>query len=277
MLRNIRLTLAYDGANYAGWQIQPNQPTVQGTIEAAIHRLTGEQVSLLAAGRTDSGVHALGQVANFFSESSIPAEKWRPALQAKLPPDIVIRESIEAPPEFHATFAARSKRYRYVIRNSRIDDPFLRRFAWRIGADLDVEAMNAAAACLVGTHDFRSFESHWPNTSHSVRTMTEAGVFRAPSWALWSLGAAADHASNADQTFVVFEIVGDGFLYNMVRAIVGSLANVGRGSWTPAQFQQTLLALDRDRAGETAPAQGLYLVSVDYEQDYETNRSVPQS
>jgi tRNA pseudouridine38-40 synthase len=264
MPRNIRLTLAYDGSNYAGWQIQPDQPTVQAALEQAIRELTGEKVSVLAAGRTDAGVHALGQIANFLTESAIPAGKWRPALQSKLPPDIVIRESDAVPLDFHATYAAKSKRYRYVIHNSRVDDPFLRRFAWRIGGRLDVDAMNAAAACLVGTHDFRSFESHWPNTATSVRTMTEARFFRTAGWSLWSPGPAVNAANDPGADFIAFEIVGDGFLYNMVRAIVGTLVNVGRGTWTVEEFQSAFAAQNRDQAGDTAPAQGLYLASVAY-------------
>ncbi|MCA9091115.1 MAG: tRNA pseudouridine(38-40) synthase TruA, partial [Planctomycetaceae bacterium] len=156
-MRNIRLRIAYDGTQYAGWQIQPEHPTVQGVLEEAVRKLTGEEVRMLSAGRTDAGVHALGQVANFFTESRIPADRWRPALQDKLPADIVILESDEVPQDFHATFWAKSKRYRYLIYNNLIDDPFLSRYTWRISQPLDVDAMNAAAQVLVGTHDFRSF------------------------------------------------------------------------------------------------------------------------
>ncbi|MBX3443326.1 MAG: tRNA pseudouridine(38-40) synthase TruA [Planctomyces sp.] len=263
MTRNIRLTLAYDGGAYAGWQVQPDRPTIQRTVEEAIWSLTGERVSLLAAGRTDAGVHALGQVANFRTASPIPPQKWRPALQSKLPPDIVIRDSREVPLDFHATFAAKSKRYRYLIRHSIVDDPFLRRYCWRLGGELDVPAMNVAAQCLVGTHDFRSFESHWPNTSTSVRTMTRATAFRTSAWLPWSVPETADPARDSGP-FVCFEIDGNGFLYNMVRAIVGTLANVGRGTWTADDFRTALAAGDRRLAGETAPPQGLYLVSVTY-------------
>jgi tRNA pseudouridine38-40 synthase len=267
MSRNIRLTLAYDGTRYAGWQIQPDQRSVQSTIEEAILELTGEQVSLLSAGRTDSGVHALGQVANFVTESSIPPEKWRPALQSKLPHDIVIRDADEVPLEFHATWAAKLKRYRYVILESRIDDPFLRPFVWRLNGPLDVAAMQAAADVLVGTHDFRSFESHWPNTDTSVRTIFEARLTRCASWDVWGTSPVSQPATRQEgdgREFVVFEIVGDGFLYNMVRAIVGTLVNVGRGSWSVEEFTSAFRALDRGQAGETSPAQGLYLVSVTY-------------
>ena len=177
-MRNIRLLLAYDGTAYAGWQVQPDARSVQGELEAAIERLTGERPRVLSAGRTDAGVHALGQVASFQTKSTIPGEKWRPALQGQLPADIVIRESTEAAPEFHATFSATSKRYRYLILNSMLDDPFLQRRAWRLNGLLHDSAMASAAAALVGTHDFRCFETEWPNKATSVRTVFDARVHR---------------------------------------------------------------------------------------------------
>jgi tRNA pseudouridine38-40 synthase len=267
MARNIRLTLAYDGTRYAGWQIQPNQPSLQSTIEQAITALTGEQVSLLSAGRTDSGVHALGQVASFVTESTIPPDKWRGALEWKLPPDIVVRNAEEVPLNFHATYSAKSKRYRYVTLESRIEDPFLRPFVWRVNGPLDVAAMQQAADLLVGTHDFRSFESHWPNTGSSVRTVYECRLSRSQLWNVWSNAPASQPEVSDEQgggQFVIFEIVGDGFLYNMVRAIVGSLWFVGRGSWSVDQFERAFRGLNRKAAGDTAPAHGLYLVSVTY-------------
>ncbi len=266
MPRNIRLTLAYDGTRYAGWQVQPDRVSIQSTIEEAIRTLTGEQVSLLSAGRTDAGVHALGQVANFVTHSTIPTEKWRPALQSKLPPDIVVRDASEAALDFHATYAAKQKRYRYVILESRVDDPFLRPFVWRFHGPLDLAAMQSAADLLVGTHDFRSFESHWPNTGTSIRTIVEARLVRTGPWAVWHPTAVGQECASGTGPgeFVVFEIVGNGFLYNMVRAIVGTLVKVGRGTWSVGDFQTAFEALDRSQAGETAPAQGLYLASVTY-------------
>lgn len=263
-MRNIRLTLAYDGGAYAGWQVQPAARTVQGELESAIEGLTGERPRVLSAGRTDAGVHALGQVANFLTDSTIPGEKWRPALQGRLPPDIVVLDSADAPAEFHATFSATSKRYRYVIFNSMVDDPFLRRYAWRLNGPLDMDAMAAAAQSLVGTHDFRCFESEWPNKATSVRTVLDAQLRSFGHWCGWSSAPLAAPMTHLDQPYIAFEIEADGFLYNMVRAIVGTLVNIGRGKWDPGMMQQIIAAGDRSRAGETAPPQGLYLVRVDY-------------
>ncbi|MCA8993945.1 MAG: tRNA pseudouridine(38-40) synthase TruA [Planctomycetaceae bacterium] len=269
-MRNIRLLLAYDGSAYAGWQIQPDQPTVQGTIEAAIKRLSGETVNVLSAGRTDAGVHALGQVANFRTGSPIPPEKWRAALGDQLPTDIAILESDEVPWDFHATFWAKSKRYRYVIANQVVDDPFLRRYAWRISQPLDVAAMHVAAQRLIGMHDFRCFESHWPNKATSVRTVSHVSVRRHAGWSLWSGAPTGDQPTDTavDDTssdpFVSLEIEADGFLYNMVRAITGTLVNVGRGTWTADDVERILQAQDRSLAGGTAPACGLYMAYVRY-------------
>lgn len=274
--RNIRLVLSYDGTNYAGWQIQPSLPTVQGVLEEAIHGLTGESIRVLSAGRTDSGVHAIGQVASFFTSSPIPPEKWRPALQSQLPPEIVIRSSDEVPPEFHATFSAVSKRYRYIIHNSIVDDPFTHRYSWRISQPLDAPAMHTAAQVLVGKHDFRSFESDWPNKATSVRTVTHLSIRRSSGWELWSElppcpghdespgPSPAEDSPAENMPYVFLEIEADGFLYNMVRAITGTLVNVGRGTWTKEDVQHVLQSQDRNVAGATAPACGLFLVRVNY-------------
>ena len=270
MLRNIALTLAYDGTRYSGWQVQLNLPSVQAVVEKAIESLIGEKVSLLCAGRTDAGVHALGQVASFFSISTIPPENWGEALRSRLPADVVIRESKEVPFSFHATYSAKSKRYRYVILESMVDNPFVKPFSWRVRPPLDVAAMQSTAQMLVGTHDFRSFESHWPNTGSSVRTIHEIRFVRTAVWDVWDRDPVQDglepnaEKAKGKQEFVIFEVVGDGFLYNMVRAIVGTLVAVGRGRWTPQEFEAAFRSLNRRKAGETAPAQGLFLASVEY-------------
>ena len=272
-MRNIRLTLAYDGTDYVGWQVQPNGPSVQAAVERAVEQLTGETVRLLAAGRTDSGVHALGQIANFATESTIPCEKFRLGLQNFLPDDIVVRDVAEVDPDFHATYSAKRKRYRYVIHNSRVQDPFLRRYAYHYHGQLDSAAMHAAAQVLLGTHDFRCFESQFPNNATSVRTVTEATVDRCGMWPLWNRSAVSPNPwdfgnprdlTTTDGEFIWFDIVADGFLYNMVRAIAGTLLKVGRGQWTAGDVGRILENQDRSQAGETAPAHGLYLVYVEY-------------
>ncbi|HWL09085.1 MAG TPA: tRNA pseudouridine(38-40) synthase TruA [Planctomicrobium sp.] len=269
LARNIRLRLAYDGTQYSGWQVQPGRITIQGCLEQAIKSLTGESVSVLSAGRTDAGVHALGQVASFFTTSKIPAEKWRPALQTHLPPDIVILQSDEVPPEFHATFSAVSKRYRYVILNRLVSDPFVARYCWKIGQELNIELMQQGANSLLGTHDFRSFESHWPNKATSVRTVHELTLRRMSRWQLWGTEPVDDQvqAPPGDGEFICLEIEADGFLYNMVRTITGTLVNVGRGSWDVQDVERVLKAQNRSVAGGTAPACGLFMVRVRYHED----------
>src|SRR4051794_37601809 len=187
-MRNIRLTLAYDGTNYVGWQVQPNGISVQTVVTRAIEQLTGTTPNLIAASRTDSGVHALGQVANFFTDNTIPCEKMQLGLQTYLPPDVAVRDVIDVPDDFHATYSARKKRYRYIIHNSRPGDPFTRQYTWRTGARLDSGAMHEAAKVLLGTHDFRRFESQFPNKSTSVRTVLQATVARTDSWHMWNVG-----------------------------------------------------------------------------------------
>jgi len=264
-MRNIRLTIAYDGSNYVGWQIQPNGPTVQVAVEKAIKRLTGEEASVLSAGRTDSGVHALGQVASFQTESAIPIDGFRKALNKFLPDDVIVRDAQEVPLDFHATFSAVQKRYRYVIHNCRTHNPFLRNYVWHFHQDIDSAAMHEAAQELVGKHDFRSFESHWPNKSSSIRTVKEVTVRRQNFCPLWLEEADRQPSDGNAGEFIWLEIVADGFLYNMVRAIVGSLMPVARGRWDGRDIRRILTAMDRSAAGDTAPPNGLYLVHVDYE------------
>ena len=299
-MRNIRLTLAYDGTNYVGWQVQPNGTSVQSTVEEAVRKLTGASARLTVAGRTDSGVHALGQVANFPTESSIPCERIRAGLQNFLPDDIVVREAIDVDSSFHATYSAKSKRYRYVIFNSRMSNPFVRRYAWQYSSELDALAMHQAAQVLLGTHDFRCFESHFPNKKTSVRTITETSVTRQAGWPIWHQAdsidssetteiaatdaAVAEIAPRTDKLatppdsapFVVIEVVADGFLYNMVRAIVGTLLEVGRGKWTGDDVRQIIENQDRSQAGVTVPLHGLYLVHVEYSDQEPVPNSAPE-
>lgn len=272
--RNIRLTLAYDGTEYNGWQVQPDRPSVQACVEQAIRKITGEQRRVYCAGRTDAGVHALGQEANFFTLSRIPAASFRPALQTELPDDIVVVRSQEVPLGFHATFSAIRKRYRYVIHDGAVCPPFLRRYCAHSRFVLDAERMHQATACLLGTHDFRCFEKEYPNKLTSVRTIMDARVFRCDCWPMWQgehgwgpRQSGRQTSAVADPPFVIFEVMADGFLYNMVRAIVGTLTDIGRGR-QPVNYLQTVIqSLDRAAAGMTAVPEGLYLVNVEYPQD----------
>jgi tRNA pseudouridine38-40 synthase len=246
-MRNIRVTLSYDGTDFRGWQTQPGYRTVQETLETAIADLAGEvRIRLNAAGRTDAGVHAVGQVANFYTSSEHPADVFVRAVNARLPPDIVIREAVEAPQSFDANRDAKRKLYRYVIHDGPTPDVFMRRYACHVRHRLDVPAMQRAAEPLKGRHDFHSFETDWPNRMSSVRTISRLALCRLGDW-IW------------------LDVEADGFLYNMVRAIAGTLINVGRGYWPESHVAEILQAEDRKEAGPTAPAQGLFLMCVSYD------------
>jgi tRNA pseudouridine38-40 synthase len=245
-MRNIRLTLSYDGTDFHGWQTQPRQRTVQETLEQALEQLTRERVHVNASGRTDTGVHAVGQVVNFRTEASFAPKVFVHGLNAHLPPDVVVREAFEAPSSFDANRHAVRKLYRYVIHDAPVPDVFMRRYCCHTRRRLDAAAMARAATPLRGTHDFHSFETDWPNRASSVRTITHLAVNRMGDW-IW------------------LDVEADGFLYNMVRAIAGTLLNVGRGYWPESQVAAILQAADRTQAGPTAPAQGLFLMRVSYE------------
>jgi tRNA pseudouridine38-40 synthase len=243
-MRNIRLLIEYDGTDYSGWQVQPGIPTVQQELLNAIWMITGEWVNLIGAGRTDAGVHAEGQVANFRTEARISAEQFPFALNSGLPEDVVVKEAAEVPLEFHAQFDAVGKTYRYLIWNSRIR-PALNRYrqAW-VKAPLELEKMREAAGFLVGTHDFQSFASEC-REKDSVRTVSRLELER-------------------DGELISMEVSADGFLYNMVRAIAGTLIDVGRVHLPVSAVPEMLAAKDRRQGGPTAPACGLCLVRVDY-------------
>jgi tRNA pseudouridine38-40 synthase len=245
-MRNIKLIVAYDGTDFHGWQRQVGLRTVQETLEAALLALTGSHEVTTASGRTDAGVHALAQVVHFLTASRHCPETFVRALNALLPCDVRVKGSQEMPQSFHATLDAKSKRYRYVIDNARIADPFARRYSWHVGRPLDAAAMDRAARRLLGRHDFRSFETDWPNRTSSVRTILEMAVERS--------GARVE-----------IEVEADGFLYNMVRTIAGTLTLVGAGKRPEAWVSEVLAAERRIAAGPTAPPHGLFLVEVHYE------------
>ena len=244
-MRNLKLTIAYDGTEFSGWQRQPDRRTVQEVLEAQIEALTGSRSATNASGRTDAGVHAVGQVVHFLTPSPHPPEVFVKALNATLPHDVRVVGAEEVSQSFHCTLDARSKRYRYVIDNGPIADPFQRRYAWHVFHALDAEAMQRSSGPLLGRHDFRSFETHWPNRTSSVRTIFDVAVAR-------------------EGSRVVVEVEADGFLYNMVRAITGTLSLVGTGRKPESFPGDAMRAERRSEAGPTAPPQGLYLLRVHY-------------
>jgi tRNA pseudouridine38-40 synthase len=245
----LKLTVAYDGGAYAGWQTQPDAPTVQGVVEAAWRQITQEDARITAAGRTDAGVHALGQVVGVATQTHLSDVDLHRALNAVLPDDVAVVRIEAAREGFHATYDAVGKRYRYQIHNSRVPDVFSRYWTWHYPQPLDAAAMHRAGQALVGRHDFSSFETAGSERPSSVRTITELYVAR-------GAGELAER--------VTMDVAGDGFLYNMVRTIVGTLVEVGKGARDESWPAEVLAARDRRRAGQTAPPQGLFLVRVDY-------------
>lgn len=244
-MKNFKLTISYDGSDFFGWQTQPGKRTVQETIEKTIQQITSVKPHLQASGRTDSGVHALGQVANFKTTSKLNADKIQSALNANLPEDISILSVEDVPGSFDANRDAVSKAYRYVIRQSRIPDPFSRKYSHTVKYSLNESRMREAAMAIVGTHDFQCFETDWPNRASSIRTIHYSNISRMGDW-IW------------------FTVEGNGFLYNMVRAIAGTLIQIGREFWAVEKMAQTIASKDRNSAGPTAPAQGLFLLRVNY-------------
>ncbi|MGL4511707.1 MAG: tRNA pseudouridine(38-40) synthase TruA [Lacipirellulaceae bacterium] len=244
--RWLKLTVAYDGAAYAGWQRQPDRPTVQGTLEAAWQRITGDAPSFTASGRTDAGVHALGQVVGVATSCRTTAERLRRGLNAVLPEDVVVVAIDDAPVGFHATHDALRKTYRYQVHDGPVPPLFDRRYVWRVRSrGLDAAAMGQGGARLVGRHDFASFETTGSERASTVRTVIDLSVTR--------VGPRID-----------IEVTGDGFLYNMVRSIAGTLVEVGRGAKPAEWVAEVVAGRNRAAAGPTAPAQGLVLVRVEY-------------
>jgi tRNA pseudouridine38-40 synthase len=246
LIRTLKLTLAYDGTRFVGWQRQAAGESVQGVLEEALARFEGAPVTVHGAGRTDAGVHALGQVASVRVTSGHDVETFTRALNAQLPEDLRVLETVEAHPEFHARFSARAKTYRYQIRSGAAASPFDRAYVWHLPERLDPAAMRAAAQALVGRHDFAAFQSVGTTVPDSVRTITASDLRQAGD-------------------LLVYEVTGDGFLRHMVRAIVGTLVEIGRGWRPPDNMAALLQGGTRAQAGATAPPHGLFLVRVDYD------------
>jgi tRNA pseudouridine38-40 synthase len=269
-VRILKLTLAYDGGAFVGWQQQAQGVSIQGLIEAALTRITGVETRVTGAGRTDAGVHALGQVASARISGDQPiAELWR-ALNALLPPDIRVVGVDEAPVDFHARFAARGKRYAYRLATGAVLSPFERRYAWHVTHPLETAAMSAALDALVGTHDFAVFQAAGSAVPDTVRTLFEVSLLTSASAALTGPALSGPPltglwgASAAVTPGLVVMLRGDGFLRHMVRNIVGTLVEVGRGRRSSASMATLLDSRDRRLAGPTAPPEGLFLIEVEY-------------
>ena len=246
--RNIRLLLEYDGTRYHGWQRQLDAATIQGVLEAAVARLTQAPVAIIGSGRTDAGVHARGQVANFRTESPIPLKAFHQGLNSMLPKDIAVLEASEAPPEFHARKSARAKTYEYRILNRSTRSPLHRNYAWWLAPRLDLGVMAEAAAILPGEHNFTAFRASGSDNINPVRRVLAA------TW------------RDEPGGWLSFTITATGFLRGMVRSLVGTMVEVGRGKSPPTILAELLESGARHLAGPTSPPQGLYLVEVFYEE-----------
>ena len=278
-----KIVVAYDGTDYVGWQRQANGVSIQGLIEDALRTLDGSAVAVAGAGRTDSGVHALGQVAGFTIERALTPDAVVRALNAHLPDAIRITSAHEVPPSFHARFDAVAKTYRYRIWNGEVASPFERRYAWHVTGALDVDAMSAAARLVEGRHDFAAFQASGSDVITTVREVVESRVMRIADCGLRidsglriadrgfgeirNPQSAIDNESalrNPQSAILAYEVTGTGFLRHMVRTIVGTLVEVGRGRRPVEWMAEVLASRDRAAAGPTAPAAGLCLVRVDY-------------
>ena len=246
MIKNFKITIEYDGTRYHGWQRQKTDRTIQEQIEKAVLTITGQQVFLTGSGRTDAGVHAYGQVANFKCETSLGPQDLFRGLNSLTDADIVIRGCEEVDASFHARYDVKSKTYVYKILNRPDPAAIGRQYAWHIRKELNLEAMRAASTYLIGSHDFKAFEGAGSPRAHTTRSVFKASLVKAPDG------------------YLSFEIEADGFLRFMVRNIVGTLVEVGLGKISPADFKGILASKDRDQAGATAPAHGLFLKKVNY-------------
>ena len=246
-MRNIKLTIEYDGSGFNGWQKQPNKLNIQGTIEKAIERITGEEVDLQASGRTDRGVNAIAQVANFKTNSQLPIEKFPIAINSNIKSSIRIKGAEEVDEKFHSRLSCKKKTYRYVINNSKYGSAIYRNLETHIPVKLDVEKMKEAVKYFEGEHDFKAFKASGTSSKSSIRTIYKAEVIERPDERIW------------------IELTGNGFLYNMVRIISGTLVDVGLGKIKPEEIKDIINSKDRQKAGKTLAPQGLFLLNVKYE------------
>lgn len=245
-MRNIKLTIEYDGKDFNGWQKQPNKLNIQGTIEQAIKKITGEDIELNASGRTDAGVHALGQVANFKTNSNIPIEKIAIAINTNLKQSIRVISAEEVEEKFHSRLKCKKKTYRYIINNSEFASAIYRNYETHIPLKLNVQKMNEAIKYFEGEHDFKAFRASGTSSKSSVRIIYKAQIIQKENNRIW------------------LELTGNGFLYNMVRIIAGTIVDVGIGKICPDDIKEIINSKDRNKAGKTLPPQGLYLVNVEY-------------
>lgn len=244
-MRNIKLTLAYDGTEYSGWQRQPHNRSIQGELERALSIYTGEPVTVAGSSRTDAGVHANNHVSNFFTECAKDFREFRYAVNALLPRDIRVKHMEEVPDTFHARYGAKAKTYVYHVDNSGYGDPFTRRYAWKYRYDVDVPRMAEASQHFLGTHDFSAFMSSGTDMKTFTRTIYSFSVER-------------------HEHLIDFTVHGNGFLYNMVRIMVGTLVMIGNGRLDGADLPDIIASMDRKRAGITAPPEGLFLDHIEY-------------
>ncbi len=244
-MRTIKLTIAYDGTGFSGWQVQPGKLTVQKTLEDALEKLTQERKRIFASGRTDAGVHATGQVAHFRTDSNIPIANFVPAFNSLLPQEVVVKQAREMPEGFHARFSAKSKIYTYRILLSKVPDPFEERYSFRSDRELNIRAMSKELKSLKGRHDFSAFRASGSYVKSSERTILDCVLKK-------------------ERNILEVKIEATGFLYNMMRNIIGTLFEIGRGHFSSGSMKKILLSRDRKKAGPTAPAKGLFLTEVKY-------------
>ncbi len=244
-MRNIKLIIEYDGKKFGGWQKQPTKLNIQGEIEEAIKEITGEEVELNASGRTDAGVHSLGQVANFKTNSKIEIDKFAIAINSKLKKSIVIKSAEEVDENFHARYSCRGKKYRYIINNSYQGTAIYRDLECHIPQKLDITKMQEAIKFFEGEHDFKGFKASGTSGKSTIRNIYSADVKK-------------------ENERIIIELTGNGFMYNMVRIISGTIVDVGLGKIRPEDIPEIIESKDRTRAGKTLPAHGLYLVEVYY-------------